>query len=686
MMESYLCTRLNYLTMSISMKRILFLSLLMGALMLTRQNVWADGVAHVAFLETFNANVGTGGHDEPEAKFSGNIASSNLVYDQEGWIGNRNSNYVYGGLACMRFGNNDNDGSCITPEIVLIGTGKTATLTFKAAGWASSGTNTLTVTANEGVTLSGDTQVTLTNSSWSSYTVNITLTTAKSVRLTFTGRRGFLDDVKVEENVTAINAPMLSDEHFFWANTTETATENITLVPSDSTTVYYTTDGTEPSEQNGSVATLTSNVIITGTTMVKAKAYYKTIASSVVSKTYTVGSTVNGIAAFCALADDTEARLFFSDDNVHETRVLYYDASRHQVFLRDETGALCIDLGTTATFNPIPQYNQHVAGWIVGRKTTENGLPKLVATNNTTTDYLAFANRVTEAQTEPNSIGMDDVSSYKADWVKLTKQRVGTDITVIDRLGTASYDGALADLSGIVIPDNTVMQIAPFTQNGVQGVVYVLDETQAFVSPSEDLSDVSVRLERTLGKDYWNTFSVPFDITIQDAVLREYDHADGNVMVFQNAVSVVAGKPYLVKPAANIENPTFDHVTLSATNARTITSGDYSFVASYSPVDLNTDKTEMFLKSDGKLYFPSSTGAHLRGMRAFFRVPTGQTARLAVSDDGMVTGVNALNSESEVKDEVFNLSGQRVKMPKKGLYIISSNEARLHGKNKIIIR
>ena len=294
MMESYLCTRLNYLTMSISMKRILFLSLLMGALMLTRQNVWADGVVHVALWETFDVNNGSGGRDD---QFTGNIALKNIHYDIDGWSGTN----VKGANACLKFGTTTSgtagNGTCTTPEIVLIGTAKTATLTFNAAGWGGTDTNRLTVTANEGVTLTGDTEITLENATWNSYSVTVTLTTAKSVQLTFTGKRGFLDDVKVEETVTAIHAPTLTEGHSFWPNTTETARDIIMLVPSDSTTVYYTTDGTEPSASNGVKALLTTNVAITGTTTVKARAYYGTVASSVVSKTYTQGPTVNGIAA-----------------------------------------------------------------------------------------------------------------------------------------------------------------------------------------------------------------------------------------------------------------------------------------------------------------------------------------------------------------------------------------------------
>ena len=137
---------------------------------------WADGVTHLAFSETFNQIKGTGGRDN---QFSGTIAQNNVIFDAEGWTGNKDSR-IYGAKECIKFGTGTDDGTCTTPEIVLVGTAKTATLTFSAAGWGS-GSNTLKVTANDGVTLTGNTEISLTNSTWTAYTVNITVTTAKSI-------------------------------------------------------------------------------------------------------------------------------------------------------------------------------------------------------------------------------------------------------------------------------------------------------------------------------------------------------------------------------------------------------------------------------------------------------------------------------------------------------------------------
>ncbi len=658
------------------MKRIHSISLLLCVLLLSHQTAQADGAVRNAFVETFDANNGTGGRDDKG--FSGSIALNNISYDNEDWSG---SSYVYGAYQCMRIGTGNNVGTCTTPDIILAGTGKTAILTFNAAGWGS-GTNTLTITANEGVTLSGNTNITLNNSTWTGYSVNITVTTATSIQLTFSGKRGFLDDVTVTENITAINAPTLTEGFMFWPNTTEVnAAKTITLTPAPETTAYYTTDNSTPSKSNGTIATMATPVSISGTTTVKAIAYYEDIASEVVGKTYDQGITVNSLYEFSELSEESEARLFLADDDNHETRVLYYDESRHQLFLRDNTTqCFCMDFGTTAAFNPIPQYNQHVAGWIVGRKVNDNGLLKLVATENTTTDYLAFADQVTERQTSPHDIFIEELDCQIGNWVVFEELRVGTDLDVIDRFGTGAYEGALADVSGIVIPDGDTQKIAPINQDDIPGIVYVIDEQKEFVSPDTDLADVTVRLKRTLSSSNWNTFAVPFDIEGMEGSIREYDHADGSVMVFKDASTIEAGKPYLVKPVSDIENPVYSNVTLSATSAQSIEDGGYSFVATYSPADLATDKTEQFLKTDGKLYYPTASGTRLRGMRAFFRTPTGEGARLYI--DGEATGIHSIeNGQLTIENgNWYTLDGQKLygKPVQKGVYIVNGK--------KIVIR
>jgi hypothetical protein len=541
--------------------------------------------------------------------------------------------------------------------------GKEGCISFDAAGWES-GQRKLEITANEGVTFQDNTTFELGASSWQrTISIHFTLESATYLQLTFKGRRGFLDNIRVEENVTAINAPTLPDEYLFWPNTTETATTNITLVPSDSTTVYYTTDGTEPSETNGSIATLTTNFKITGTTTVKARAYYQGIASDLVSKTYTEGETVNSITAFKAKDEGDEVRLFIPYDS--QARVLHGQDGK--AYLYDNTGPLCLDFGTTATFNPMPKDNQHVAGWIIGKKQTADGLLKLVATSNTNTNHLALADRVSEPNIAPTEIDeFTGISDLIGGWVKGSNIRC-MDTYIID--DTNAYDGALVDVSGIVTASNT---ITPMRIMDNRPLTFVIDEDMEFRSPYIDLKHVSVRLKRTLKANQWNTFCIPMylPLNLEGLELRRFSDVNGNVMHFDNCYDIEAGMPYLAKPREDIVDPVLDDVTLCAQSARNVGENDFEFKATYSPMELETDKTELFLTNSGGLAYPSSESkATIKGLRAYFKVPAGADARLNI--DGVDTSLELVNDVqcAMCNIQCYDLQGRKVSNPAKGIYI-----------------
>ena len=138
------------------------------------------------FYESFDESNSSGGRDKV---FSGSVGTNSLTdKTDETWSSISNN----GAYQCIKLGTGSGAGSVTTRAIAITGS---ATLTYSAAGWET-GTNTLTITAT-GATLSGDTNPTLTNKSWKEdYVVNITEATG-SVKLTFSMKRGFLDEVKV---------------------------------------------------------------------------------------------------------------------------------------------------------------------------------------------------------------------------------------------------------------------------------------------------------------------------------------------------------------------------------------------------------------------------------------------------------------------------------------------------------
>ena len=489
------------------------------------------------------------------------------------------------------------------------------------------------------------------------------------------------------------DAPTLTPSCTFWPKTTETASMTVTISPtSTGSTVRYTTDGSDPTTTNGHIVTSSTDITVIGTTTVKAIAYIGTSASGIASATYTEGQTVNSIAAFKALPEGTEARLYLSPDN--NARVLH--AFESEIYVRDNSGAICFYLASSLQ-NPVPEHDWHVAGWIIGKYQPFNNLPEFVATSNTTMDYLAIASPITEEATEPIAISANDFDSYKADWVKISDLRAECENNVSDDAGntfkvynkynlTSSsyyqdlYDYALVDLTGLAVPYNNDREIVPIYYNNKRPIVYVIDENKNFTSPGSDIQNVTVRLVRTLSNTNWNTFCIPFDLPDFDGIIRKYEHAEGQTLVFVDDY-IEAGKPYLVKPNEQIDNPIFENVRLSATPSQNIEEGDYTFAGIYSPTDIYTeDKSKLFLKTDGNLYYPTTESAGiLKGMRAYFVVPAGSEGVKVKSDDDMSTMIEGIPSDIVPNEaDVYSISGQLVGRSleglQRGIYIVNGKK------------
>ena len=149
------------------------------------------------FSETFDKCEGTGGRDDVFTGNVGTTATTDKLDEKWETIGSNGAN------KCIKLGTGSATGSVTTSNIALTGNG---TLTFSAAGWGDTKTNTITITAS-GATLSGDTEVTLTNGEWKSYNVQIS-NGGNDVSITFSMQRGFLDDVVVKKAGVEITAKL----------------------------------------------------------------------------------------------------------------------------------------------------------------------------------------------------------------------------------------------------------------------------------------------------------------------------------------------------------------------------------------------------------------------------------------------------------------------------------------------
>lgn len=221
---------------------------------------------------------------------------------------------------------------------------------------------------------------------------------------------------------------------------------------------------------------------------------------------------------------------------------------------------------------------------------------------------------------------------------------------------------------------------------------YTLDETKKD-NVIETYENANVTLQRTLSKDYWNTFCVPFALDAKQVTqyfgegtqLRTYEgNCNDNIVYFTTVDNIEAGKPYIMKPGnAVVQNPTFEGVSMVATgldkNGNPQAVGDASTVqmkGSYNQVLLKTDKTELFLGDNDLFYYPSDDidARTIGGLRAYFIVPQGtDIKKLRANLDGTPTSLDTIFDTEESNAPVYNLQGQCVgnslRALKSGIYI-----------------
>ena len=221
---------------------------------------------------------------------------------------------------------------------------------------------------------------------------------------------------------------------------------------------------------------------------------------------------------------------------------------------------------------------------------------------------------------------------------------------------------------------------------------YTLDETKT-KNVIETYENANVTLQRTLSKEYWNTFCVPFALDAEQVTqyfgegtqLRTYEgNCNNNIVYFATVDNIEAGKPYIMKPGnAVVENPTFEGVSMVATdldkNGNPQAVGDASTVQMkgiYNQILLEADKTELFLGDNDLFYYPLDDidARTIGGLRAYFIVPQGtDIKKLRANLDGTPTSLGTIFDTEESNAPVYNLQGQCVgnslRALKSGIYI-----------------
>ena len=214
------------------------------------------------------------------------------------------------------------------------------------------------------------------------------------------------------------------------------------------------------------------------------------------------------------------------------------------------------------------------------------------------------------------------------------------------------------------------------------------EDTEDVLLNTESSKVYDVTLTRTLTANVWNTICLPFDVTAEQIAdvlksagnVKEFDREDATkqTIYFKDATTMVAGKPYLIKPTESAKELVFKGVKITAKSADASLGSDYGVFGIFGKYTMKTDGTELFLKTDGKFYVPAEGKETMKGFRAYFLVPKNTTAAALNLSFGDATGINGVAADAEKNVKVYNVNGQYVgtnleALPK-GLYIVGGKK------------
>lgn len=243
------------------------------------------------------------------------------------------------------------------------------------------------------------------------------------------------------------------------------------------------------------------------------------------------------------------------------------------------------------------------------------------------------------------------------------------------------------------------------SQTGEQAlsIVRVLDENDPYLHQTLHALNTQSRgnlyVKRTLVADEWNTLTLPFSIDA-DKLAEKCGNAEnfkvqtlssvktengGLVLTFEDAKTLEAGQPYLVKPT-------------TPCNGFNLTGRDYVLTEDLTPVTVKDSQYEVTMHPNyaplvlvagdyflyNQMFYVVAEGMTVPslGMRAHFTANAAasealQSARL-VFDNGDVTGIDGITPAAvPTTGAVYDLSGRRVEKPAHGLYIVNGRKVLL---------
>ena len=230
----------------------------------------------------------------------------------------------------------------------------------------------------------------------------------------------------------------------------------------------------------------------------------------------------------------------------------------------------------------------------------------------------------------------------------------------------------------------------------------VLDEES--ITAPEAAAGVDVKVKRTINANEWSTICLPFEMSEaqvkaafgDDVLLKDFNGYDtkeeGEVIVgfivnFNTVTAIEANHPYLIKVSSKITefdvdgvdiDPAEDDAYIEFDNGK---SGSKRVVFSgfYGTYHANTEVEEEALFLNANKFYYSKGLTKMKAFRAYFVfldvLPDMEASArsIEINIDG-TTSINNAIRELPNDGKYYNLKGQRVEKPSKGVYILNGKK------------
>ena len=248
------------------------------------------------------------------------------------------------------------------------------------------------------------------------------------------------------------------------------------------------------------------------------------------------------------------------------------------------------------------------------------------------------------------------------------------------------------------ISDKDYSEDITFKINVVSSHAVLLDETSTMVPESAE--DVKVIVKRTINANEWSTICLPFAMTeaqvkaafgddVQLGDFTGYDVKDEGETITVNFTDVTpttieANHPYIIKVSAPVTEFTVDGVDIDPQDAE-INKGTSrkpkAFIGNY-VAGTEVENGCLFLNNNKFWYSVGTT--KIKAFRAYFNFfdllpdfEENYAEAPAITfgfNNGGVTGIESISNGMSTNDSYYNLNGQRVETPRKGLYILNNKK------------